>query len=80
MSCKCQQCEKRYKIDLIVNEIIWSAIKPEGSAPEAGLLCPSCIMNRVAALYEKLDIKYAKDYGFDEDGAGYAAFKLERIR
>ena len=79
MSCKCQQCGKQYKIDLIVAGTIWKAIKPAGSAPEAGLRCPSCIMNNIATLYENLDIKYAKDYGFNENGVGYATFKLERV-
>lgn len=49
MSCKCQQCGKQYRVDLIVPDYIWEKIKPDGKAEGAGLLCGSCILNKIEA-------------------------------
>lgn len=48
--CKCQQCGAIYKIDVIVDDAVWEKIKPKGKAEGAGLLCGSCILNRLEAL------------------------------
>lgn len=48
--CMCQGCGKRYKIDLIIPDELWEEIKPKGKAPGAGMLCGSCIMNRIEHL------------------------------
>ena len=47
MSCKCQSCGKRYKVDLIVPDELWNKIKPNGKLKGGGLLCGSCIMARI---------------------------------
>ena len=47
MSCKCQECGKKYKLDLIIDDKIWEHIKPAGKEKEAGLLCGSCIINKI---------------------------------
>ena len=49
MSCKCQQCGKQYRIDLDVPDHIWEKIKPSGGPIGGGLLCGSCIMNKLEA-------------------------------
>lgn len=43
MSCKCQNCGKFYKIDLIIPDKLWETIKPKGKKG-AGLLCGKCII------------------------------------
>ena len=45
--CKCHSCKKFYKVDIMVPEDIWDKIRPEGSTRGAGLLCGSCIMERI---------------------------------
>lgn len=50
MSCKCQGCGKQYRIDLGVPDSMWERIKPPGKAVGAGLLCGSCIMERLEAM------------------------------
>ena len=50
MSCKCQVCGKQYKIDIHVSDEVWEIIKPEGKPKGAGLLCGSCIVQRLEAL------------------------------
>ena len=51
MSCKCQKCKKRYKVDVLVENALWEKIKPRGKAPGGGLLCGSCILVEI----EKMD-------------------------
>lgn len=43
----CQECNRRYKIDLIVPDELWEKIKPSNKPEGAGLLCGSCIMKRL---------------------------------
>lgn len=47
MSCKCQGCGKRFKVDFIVPDELWEKIKPEEKPPGSGLLCGSCICDRI---------------------------------
>ena len=54
MSCKCQGCGKQYNIDVNVPDDVWEIIKPAGKQEGAGLLCGSCILEKL----EKLDYKY----------------------
>ncbi len=51
-ACKCQGCESRYKIDLIIPDDLWERIKPKGKPKGAGLLCGPCIMKRLGELLE----------------------------
>ncbi len=46
MSCICQGCGKKYKLDIMVPNYLWEQIKPKGKSKGAGLLCGSCIMDR----------------------------------
>lgn len=48
--CNCQGCGVCYTADLLVPDDVWEKIKPEGKAQGAGLLCPNCIMSRLAAI------------------------------
>ena len=50
MSCICQQCGKKYKVDLLIPNSLWEKVKPSGKEKGAGLLCSSCIMKRVEGL------------------------------
>lgn len=47
MSCICQQCGKNYRIDLIIPDDIWEKIKPVNKPKGAGLLCGTCIINKI---------------------------------
>jgi len=58
MSCKCQGCGKQYRIDLYVPDELWELIKPIGKENGAGLLCGSCIMERLEEIgkYDAYDL------------------------
>jgi len=47
MGCKCQKCEKIFNIDMNVHNDIWEKIKPYQKSVGAGLLCPSCVIDRL---------------------------------
>ena len=49
MSCKCQGCGKQYKVDIVVPDELWEKIKPKGKPEGGGMLCGSCIMDRIEA-------------------------------
>jgi hypothetical protein len=49
VSCKCQECGKQYKVDIVVPDELWERIKPIGKPEGGGMLCGSCIMSRVEA-------------------------------
>lgn len=51
MSCTCHSCGSKYKVDLIVPDDVWETIKPELSDVGAGLLCPTCITDRIENHY-----------------------------
>uniref|UniRef100_A0A6M3K851 Uncharacterized protein n=1 Tax=viral metagenome TaxID=1070528 RepID=A0A6M3K851_9ZZZZ len=55
MSCKCQGCGNRYKVDLIIPDDLWEKIKPKEKPKGAGLLCGSCIMKKIEA-FDKYDV------------------------
>lgn len=46
--CICQNCQRPYVTDMLVPDDAWEAIKPEGCEVGAGLLCPTCIMDRAS--------------------------------
>ena len=48
--CRCQKYGKKYKVDLNVPDELWEKIKPEGKPEGAGLLCGSCIMERIESI------------------------------
>ena len=48
--CLCQQCNKIYAIDLMVDDNLWEKIKPKDKPVGAGLLCPSCIIKNIEGL------------------------------
>ncbi len=54
MSCICQGCNKRYKVDLVIPTRLWNKIMPNGDNSliegNPGLLCGSCIMERIEEL------------------------------
>lgn len=41
--CTCQNCQRKYKVDFIVDNELWEKIKPEGKPEGAGMLCGMCI-------------------------------------
>lgn len=47
MSCKCQGCGEKYKIDIMVIDGLWEKIKPMGKSVGGGLLCGKCILTRI---------------------------------
>jgi hypothetical protein len=50
MSCICNNCGRKYKVDLLVPDDIWNKIRPIGSKGEGGLLCPICIAEKLESL------------------------------
>lgn len=49
----CCDCSRPYKyiIDLIIDDILWEKITPTAKFDRgAGILCPSCTLNRLAEL------------------------------
>lgn len=48
--CLCQNCGRLYRVDVTVPDSLWERIKPKDKADGAGLLCGSCIINRIEAL------------------------------
>jgi len=52
LACKCQGCARLYTVDLVIDDALWEVIKPEGKPKGAGLLCGSCIMERLEKLLE----------------------------
>ena len=55
MSCTCQECGKKYKVDLLIPDELWEKIKPDKKPYGAGLLCGMCIMRRIECL-NKYDV------------------------
>ena len=47
MSCICQECGKKYNVDLNIPDAIWEKIKPAHKLKGSGLLCGGCIMNKI---------------------------------
>jgi len=47
MSCKCQNCEKHFKVDLLIPNKLWEKIKPVSKPCGGGLLCGKCIMDKI---------------------------------
>ena len=47
MSCICQECGKKYTVDLIISDEMWNRIKPNGKSKDGGLLCGACIMAKI---------------------------------
>lgn len=45
VSCKCQECGRQYKVDILVPDDIWEKIKPKNKPVGGGLLCGVCIIN-----------------------------------
>ena len=47
--CKCQGCGREYKIDLLITDELWESIslKEIEGYKGRGLLCGSCIMERL---------------------------------
>jgi len=58
MPCKCQNCGKNYKVDLIIPDNIWEIIKPLEKPEDAGLLCGACIMNKIEELDDGYNVIY----------------------
>lgn len=48
--CTCQSCGKTFRVDIIVPDYLWEKIKPEGKPKGGGLLCGSCIMERLESM------------------------------
>ena len=52
MPCKCQNCGKDYKVDVIVPDEVWERIKPYRTHEGNGLLCGACIFEAIEELGE----------------------------
>ncbi len=45
--CTCQECGRKYKVDVMVDDSLWKEIKPKNKTPGAGLLCGLCILKKI---------------------------------
>lgn len=54
MSCTCQECGNKYKVDFLVTDELWFRIMPNHKNG-SGLLCGSCICKKIEAL-DKYDV------------------------
>ena len=52
MNCKCQECGKQFKIDWMIDDELWEKIKPKAKSTGAGLLCGSCIMDKIELMFD----------------------------
>ena len=52
MSCTCQSCGRKYRVDLLVPDELWEKIKPPDKPKGAGLLCGICIMTKIEDIGE----------------------------
>lgn len=50
--CKCQECGNQFKVDFLVSDELWEEIKPPNKPEGGGLLCGSCIANKIEAIGE----------------------------
>lgn len=50
--CTCQQCGKKYRVDVSVTDDLWDRIRPAGKPLGAGLLCGVCIFTKIEQLGE----------------------------
>ena len=50
MSCICQKCGRKYKVDILIDDNLWEKIKPKGKPKGAGLLCGVCIFEGIEKL------------------------------
>lgn len=60
MSCTCQQCGEKYKVDFMVPDELWEKIKPSGKGNGAGMLCGKCICHNIESMdeYDIFEINY----------------------
>ena len=47
MSCECQKCGEKYKMDLILSDELWELITGK---KDSGLLCPVCIIKGLQSM------------------------------
>lgn len=47
----CQDCNNKFKLDLLIPDELWEQIKPEGKSKGSGLLCPQCIVYKIEKIY-----------------------------
>ncbi|MDX1532616.1 MAG: hypothetical protein R3230_00250 [Nitrosopumilaceae archaeon] len=53
MACTCCECGRKYRIDIMVSDVMWNDIKPD---PEDGeLLCGPCIMTKMEHVMQDID-------------------------
>jgi hypothetical protein len=64
--CLCHACGRRYRVDVVVADALWSKIRPaQASGPGGGRLCGGCILDAIERLQRVSD--------------GFAAFRLEAM-
>lgn len=59
MSCICQGCGVKFKIDLIIPDKLWKKISPKKS--KGGLLCGSCIIKQLEEILSYNAFKLTKN-------------------
>ena len=47
MSCKCQICKKQYKVDILIDDVLWEKIRKGKN-----LLCGECICKNIERMDE----------------------------
>jgi hypothetical protein len=57
MSCTCQKCGHKYKVDVNIPDYLWELIKPPYKPIGGGLMCGKCIIKAIEKLgYNSLEL------------------------
>lgn len=67
MSCTCQGCGSKFKVDVLISDDLWEKIKPKGKSEGNGLLCGCCIFKRIESLNEYAALYFTKTYNKTDD-------------
>lgn len=58
LSCVCQKCGEKFKLDLIISNDLWGKIKPKEKQQDSGIYCGCCIIKKIEGLlgYSKFNL------------------------
>ena len=87
---RCEGCGREYKLDIMVPLEIWKKILPDMSKPKGGMLCGSCIVERienmdrflVVGMDMLMDVNgpyIAKGGKIDEEGEDLTKWSMEDL-
>lgn len=45
--CTCQECKRKYNVDILISDYLWEIIKPKNKPIGGGMLCGNCIIQKI---------------------------------